>query len=127
MDENCNICGDTSSVSLTSRERKLVELRYPEKDKVFNNLCKKHHTAWVGSLYSSRFKACANPIGEHKKEFTSQLSIISLDDYYDLRTITSLIPGQKMCKKCFATLCVPKNCIFLLPLLYVFGHCNLVC
>lgn len=73
------------------------------------NVCAVHKLAYL-SVYESKQTACCNPFKHHSKPARGDLRLITKDIYLKSLAVPSiegsewrvLIPGQKLCKRCYA-------------------------
>lgn len=69
-----------------------------------------NHSKRYSTFYSSRFKSCCDPFREkrHSRPMGTLLKTITVQMYLKSRGVlelsSPLVPGQKLCKKCFSDL-----------------------
>ena len=73
--------------------------RFEEKSLV----CFHHYTHFV-KKYPSWFKVCCDPFQKHSRHVRSTLREISLEDVKRFENFSDLIPGKKLCFRCFKEL-----------------------
>ena len=97
-------CGYIEIEKLSAAEVECLQYRsgiqrFEEKSLV----CFHHYTQFV-KKYPSWFKVCCDPFQKHSRHVRSTLREISLEDVKRFENFSDLIPGKKLCFRCFKEL-----------------------
>ena len=90
----------TIILTCTPEEQELLSLRCCISINADSTICEKHKLTYL-KLFEVKQRKCCNPFRRHKKNITSGLTVVTLEEtkYMKLEG-HHIVPGTKLCKTC---------------------------